>query len=924
VWEAAVVSLVGETVRSIRVVELLGEGGMGEVYLGDDQVLKRQVALKVIRAGKRMDDHARARFLREAQILSQLEHPNICGIHDFIAGNEHDIIVLEHVKGVSLRQAWQDGLSRSEKLSIASQAADVLVAAHSMSVVHRDLKPENIMVTADNQVKVLDFGLARPVVEESPVGAPQNGSPTTDSTGRTALTDTPDVTQHGGIVGTPRYMSPEQARGEPVTASSDMYSFGLVLQELFTEESPFGEDRPHHEELRRALWGESEPVKGLDRQLAKLIEQLKSFFPKDRPSAVATANRLRWIADAPRRRRNKIVVATVWTVLLALSAGLAVQSIRQTRAAEQARREAETARRVAAFMVDVFQVPDPWREGAGDVSAREILDQGAERIKSELADEPEVRAAFLHTIGDVFHGLGDYEQCETFARDALDIRRRVLGPRHPDVAASLSLLGSSLNMIDECEEAERCHREAYEINRSHYGDDHPAVAENLARIAQDLRCLGDYSAAQRTGLEALAIMKRTGRNTDTEVVRCLRGLGANTRMLGRPRESEEFLQEALDVAVDAFGESHAEVMLCADQLALALLHQGQYSEAEEKLRTAVEIGERVLGASHPDVMSTRRNLAHSLFKLGRYAEAEELQRRVLEFHRHEYDDQHMAVVTSKNNLAVTLYHLGRYAEAEPLMLEVQAALRAGSGKAHPRVGYSLNNLALVCDEQGRHEEAETALREALEIERSALGDEHPRIADSLNRLGIVLRNQGRLDEAAKNIQQALEMRRGILGPDHPDVAAALRDLASVLLEQGRDSEAERLAGQAVDLGRSTVGGSHPSLGFSLAVLARALVRLERCGEAEALAREAVTIVEASLPDDHAELAICRGTVGLVLVCLDRLPEAESVLTRAMAVLETSGGFRFRSQSLIGDLSTRIEAVSGSGRSATIRGMLDPG
>src|SRR5215207_626390 len=231
-------------VSHYRVLHSIGSGGMGDVFLGLDETLKRKVALKSIRAERRISDAAKARFLREARILSQLDHPSICRALDYIEEPDGDWLVLEYIEGRSLRDALKAGLDPSRQLKIAERIAAVLVATHAAGVVHRDLKPGNVMLTDAGEVKVLDFGLAR--ADLSPAGGfpPPTLAPFGDATDDDATRSAPAMpsagwdphsssgfhTQLGSVSGTPAYMSPEQARGETATAASDMFSFGLVLQ----------------------------------------------------------------------------------------------------------------------------------------------------------------------------------------------------------------------------------------------------------------------------------------------------------------------------------------------------------------------------------------------------------------------------------------------------------------------------------------------------------------------------------------------------------------------------------------------------------------------------------------------------------------------------------------------------------------------
>jgi serine/threonine protein kinase len=241
--------LLGTKVGHIRIVDFIAMGGMGSIFVGYDERLDRKVALKAIHEG-RLDEGARVRFQREAKVLSQLQHRNICLIHDYIEGKDRDFLVLELIEGKSLKELFSTKVDAPTKARIAGQIVQVLIAAHEKGVIHRDLKPSNVMLTTDGVVKVLDFGLARTadalastastldVGDKAPAGVADSGSDYA-------------VTKLGTVVGTLSYMSPEQARGEPVTPASDMYSFGLMLQEFYTGRPPYESHLPPKTQLEK-------------------------------------------------------------------------------------------------------------------------------------------------------------------------------------------------------------------------------------------------------------------------------------------------------------------------------------------------------------------------------------------------------------------------------------------------------------------------------------------------------------------------------------------------------------------------------------------------------------------------------------------------------------------------------------------------
>jgi len=263
------------------------------------------------RAENRLDAESRERLLREARALSKLDHPNICRIHDYIESDDVDLLVLEYIQGDTIQDVLADRqLSRAEKLRIAISTAEVLVAAHRVGIIHRDLKPENVMLTKQDDVKVLDFGLAR-WLNVYTVGQLKRIS----TAGMQAVTPEETAvysrTAVGVAMGTPLYMSPEQARGEELTTASDMYAFGLFLQALFTGIDPHPLGLTAREVIMRAARGETIAVSGVSSNITALINQLKQFAPADRPTAIEAVARLRYLADRTRRTVRRVAVAAV-------------------------------------------------------------------------------------------------------------------------------------------------------------------------------------------------------------------------------------------------------------------------------------------------------------------------------------------------------------------------------------------------------------------------------------------------------------------------------------------------------------------------------------------------------------------------------------------------------------------------------------
>lgn len=881
-------TLVDSTVRSIRVRELLGEGGMGEVYLGYDEGLKRKVALKFLRADRRMNETTRRRFLQEAQILSQLEHPNICRIYDLILGDDRDIIVLEFVDGSTLRHRWQQGLSYEQKLALAMQVTDALVAAHSMSVVHRDLKPENIMVTPDLEIKVLDFGLARSTGGDEEGATDDAGQVFEGEESNSETVDASPLSELGRVIGTPRYMSPEQALGKPVTAASDMYSLGLVLQELFTEKDAFDEQVTLGTVLHKAQWGDTQPLVGIPAQLGRLLEELKEYSPKDRPSAVTVAERLRWIAGTPRRRRIRTLIAAVWAILLTLSAGLGVQWVRATRAAEQAKREAETATQVSDFMVDIFNASNPWDTGDGSISAREILDRGAAKIQHELSGEPLVKARLMATIGNTYTALGLMEEATDLLETAVDSQRELLGQNHPDVAATLDDLARVYFEQSRYDDAEPLHLRALEIRETMLGEDHLDVAASLHSLAVFHRDVhADYETAEALFRRGLEIRERALGPEHPNITDTLRSLGNLQKEKGEYDLAQASLTRALDITRAKLGPEHPSVAGLLVEIASVLHEQGQYPRAVELNSQALEIRESVFGTDHYLVSLSLNNLAGCYWAQERHSDAIALLERAVKIDEKTFGPDHPEVSTRLQNLAGNYIRTSRYSEAETLLQRVLEIRERHYGKDHPRVASTLSNgIGLVLIRQGRHREAEPLYLRALEIDSKTYGEEHMRVSNHLVQLGVIHEQLGNYAKAEEDYLRALEIRKKTLGPDHLWVAMNLKGLARMLLKVERFEDSKTACTDGIAILEPIVAedplnlSARRNMGQLLVSLGIAHQRTGEAAHAQAAWLRAVEVFEPIAESYTDTLAI--ETHAVALLKLDRLDEARPIVARLVA------------------------------------------
>ncbi|MGV8040110.1 MAG: tetratricopeptide repeat protein [Thermoanaerobaculaceae bacterium] len=746
----------GDLVGHVRLGTPLGSGGMGEVWEGTDERLGRHVAVKAIRHDRHAGATSRARFAREARILSQLEHHNICRLYEFVEGDAYDVLVMERVVGRTLKQAVRDGLRPAERLEVALGVCSALVAAHSLSIVHRDLKPDNVMLAEDGTVKVLDFGVARRLGDEP-------GLVTVSGAMSMALLEAGDtlageaLTHAGDVVGTPHYMSPEQARGEPATAASDIFAFGLVLYEVFTGKAPY-ESQNLVEVLQRARWGDVPEVKGVDRQVAGLIRGMVDLVPQKRPTADAALERLRRLRERPMRRLRAVAVGITAASLLA---GTAFSLLGLARA----RQEAALAGATTDFLVRLFTASDPEREAGGNVTARELLDRGTARMRSELVDQPATRVRLLVTLGRIHNSLGMPEKAGALLDEALALQERLSGADNEAVLPILLPLASSYAEQGKLEPAGKTAQRALDLARRHH--DRRREADALISLAATYQRAGQIDRAEAAGREAVA----------------LSGL--------------------------AYGPESQQSAAAASNLATALLDRGRPEDAEPFLARSLAILDRLYGPDSPDTIRVATNLATARKDTGRFAEAETLYRRSLAGFEKRFGAAHPQVALARNNLGVVLFELGRYAEAEAEYRQSVVISERALGQAHPVVAMFRSNLGEAVSLQGRCAEAEPVLRQALEAEKVGFGEQHPAVAETLRALGVAVGSCDRAAEAEQLLLESAKMREALAGADHPDLAMTLADLGHLYLAQKRTAEALTTLARARAILEKALGPDHP-------------------------------------------------------------------------------------------------------------------
>ena len=770
-----------------RLLQKLGEGGMGEVYEAEqEKPVKRRVAIKLVKWGMSSEE-VLARFESERQALALMSHPTIARVYDAGAAEDgRPYFAMELVAGVPIT-AYCDThrLSVEERLGLFIQVCNGVQHAHQKGVIHRDIKPPNILVAIEDGrpvPKIIDFGVAKATSMR--------------------LTERTLFTQLGQWIGTPEYMSPEQAEmtGLDIDTRTDVYSLGVVLYELLVGAQPFAPrelQEVSFDEVRRAI-REKEPPRPSTRvssmggaartaasnrrtDLPALARGLRGdldwvtmkALEKDRtrrygsPAELA-ADLERHLRDEPvlasppstayrvRKfvRRHRLGVAASAAVVAALLVAIAGTSIGLL----QARREAARARQVSEFLVRMFEDLNPEAGLGPALSARDILDRGASRLDRDLADQPLERARLMTAIGSVYTQIGGYEEARPLLEESLAMRRALLGDDHPDVAASAHSLGWLLYWSGDHPGARASFERALEIREAVYGPDHPQVAVSLTSLGFVLWRRGEYGLARSHLERAVTIHEET--------------LGPNYPNVSHPLYS----------------------------LGIVLLDTEEYEKARAVLQRSLAIRERSYGPDHPLVGWALHEVGRVHLLTGDRETARPLFERALAVQEKALGPDHLFVAFPVTKLATVHSLEGDYEAARPLF-ERSLAIREGVlGPDHPDLAWSLRSFGSHLRRSGDPAGARRLFERALTIVENAYGPEHVEMARSLEYLAYLATREGDYSGARSHFQRALAIRRQIPLPDHPRLGVNLYQLACVESLAGeKDKALERLR-QAVGAG----------------------------------------------------------------------------------------------------------------------------
>jgi serine/threonine protein kinase len=752
----------GSRVGQYKLLNICGEGGMGIVYLAEqEKPIRRQVALKIIKPG--MDSkRVVSRFEAERQALALLDHPNIAHVYDAgMTETGRSFFVMEHVKGLPITEHCDNyKLTIEQRLRLFQQVCQAIQHAHQRGIIHRDIKPSNILVSMEGDravPKIIDFGVAKALVQP--------------------LTERTLATEDSRLLGTPEYMSPEQADMATVDIDtrSDIYSLGVLLYVLLTGALPFDSDtlRTGGIERIRQIIRETDP-KTPSTRLTKLGEEAKKVA-ENRGTEIGTLTKhlrkeLEWIPlKAIRKerseryrsaselvddidnflngalliagplshiyrlkkfiRRHRALVIGLTAVLVVLIAGVVVSSMFAIRTKQALHREARA--RTDAQLIVNFLENDVlgWAHNTriGDPTISDMFDWASERLERKFDERPLVKASIHQKLGEIYGNIGELQKGEQHYLHAIRLYQKYRGDEHPDTLSARN--GMCYNVYEE---------------QGRYREMEQIWTENM-QIWQQVH--GEKWA----GMHGVAIAYY---------------------YRGKYKEAASLFEEMIQYELEK--ETPNWLGLLHNNLARVYVAQGRYEEADllfSKTIEATSWDEKP--GSHGRYIAELANLYR---EQGRYNKAESLLDRTIEVLRQERGDEHFKTLMCMQVLVRLYIDQEQYEEAETLLNEALPITRRRFREHHPLTLRFVNARAELRTKQEEYEDAESLFKEALKGRGRELGDDHPETLETKNDLAILYKEQSDYDEADPLLLEAIEGRRLKLGDTQPHTIESLNNL----------------------------------------------------------------------------------------------------------------------------------------------------
>jgi serine/threonine-protein kinase len=749
---------------SWHVAQVLGEGGMGVVYLAERSDLGSRAAIKILRDAW-LSPARRERFAAEQRTLAQLEHPSIARLYDSgTLGDGTPWFVMEYVEGTPITEYCRtNNSSLRERLALFRQICEAVQFAHGNLVIHRDLKPSNILVRADGGVKLLDFGISKHL---------------------DALDTPAEQTRTALRMMTPAYASPEQVRGDPVSTHTDVYSLGVVLYELIVGRLPFDlanrspaeaeriilereAERPSAAARRMPLVGAGNHVGTISNgEWADIDVLILTAMHKDAgrryPTVWALAQDVdHFLANEPleargdsaRYRVGKFVarhrrsIAAASFAVAAIIALVVFYTVRLTSARNTAIAEAARAERIQGFTLNLLQGGDEDAGPADSLRVVTLIDRGVQEAQT-LDREPATQAQLYETLGGLYQKLGNFQRADTLLRRSLTQRVQLFGSDHPEVAQSFIALAMLRDAEAGYDSAEALATRGLAMLKRHLPSDHPRVRKATVSLGRVLVDKGDYDAGIRILSDAVKLEEAQGAPT-----------------------------QDLSIAMSELANVH--------------FYAGNFAISDSINRKVLAIDHRLYGERHPHVADDLMNLGAIQFEMQNFAAAEKFHREALVITRAWYGNSHPETASNLTLLGRALVSEKKLDEGAAALREAVEIQERSYGPVHPRVASALNELGRVAQQKGDLDEAEKDFRRITDIYRKVYNDKHYTIAIALSNLAGVYKDRKRYADAERLFDEVFRRYREELAPDHQLVGIAKVRYGEVLLASGKLAGAEK-------------------------------------------------------------------------------------------------------------------------------------
>ena len=898
----------GEIIGNYKIIRQIAEGGMGSVFLAEraDGQFEHKVALKLIKPGMNSSEIIK-RFQFERQILARLQHPNIARLLD--GGLTEDglpYFTMEYVEGDNIDvYCNENNLSVNERLKLFVKVCHAIQYAHQNLVIHRDLKPSNIIVKKDGTVKLLDFGIAKVFTED-------------DSYEQSALTRT------GLFVMTPEYASPEQIRGGAITTSTDIYSLGLILYQLITGEKAYEIKTQSPLELEKVIC-HTEPAKpssaikslqvkdkikaekigrahktGLDKLIKIVSGDLDNIcltaLRKEQERRYSSAEQFlqdieNYLEGRPVTARqstiyyrtnkfiirHKIAVISAFSIILIGATLTTFYFLQLKKERDKAQIEAQKAEQVSEFLKNIFKLSDPYEARGETITARELLDKGAQKINQELSGQPDIKATMLSLIGGVYSNLGLFDKSEILLKKALDIRNK-FNSNNLEKAKSLRDLGQLYTYKGEYSKADTLLTKALEIYKNNSLKEDNNYGWIIGNLAWVYKSRGNYSKSESYYKKAIEVLKKNKGNNE-ELLTMMNNFALELHEEGNYENAEKMFDETLGLQKKIYGNKpHPEISTTTYNLAELLRDRGKYDEAEKMFKTSLSMDMQLSGPENPDVAYSLQGLA-SVYKIkGNFNEAKKLFVKVLNMRKKFLGDNHPDVAYAISNIGLLYYAEEKFDSSKKYYERALLLHKKLNGPNHPSVAICLNKLGFINYKDENYKKAEEQIRQSMQIIEKSIGKKNLTYSSDLLILSLIKSATKEYDSVAVLNKEVLKTARESMGTDKsPFIAESYRGIAEIAVKEKNYKKADSLFNLSLGMYKEIIGENNLSTISTCFDYSKLLIKMDSLNKAGSIVNKNLEILKKNFNEDIWGIAEGKSLLGEIHVKRKEFAKAENLL-----------------------------------------------